>query len=265
MINYSKLLDGKYAVVTCGDSPVGCAIVQLFAEHGATVAVGAKDARIASKLIPMIGGMSPGSFFWPCDLADAASVEAFCAEVSKRRPLVNVLVNNPWMESDKALEDADDDYDALILQVYQRSIVQTLRAFWLAMLEAGGCSVVNISSSTVFKAVQGSFMHTVANGAVGGMTRVPAVEGGHHEVRVNEILAAFGANRAAPSQAPLNDGLTRAWENAFSAADSRAFGGFRPDVAGIARAALFLASDMASYISGMSLSVSGGAQRTRLA
>ena len=234
IINYSRMLAGKSAVVTCGDSAIGIAIVKLFAEHGATVAIGAKDARVASKLIPSISGISPDSFYWHCDLADADSVEAFCAEVNRHFPLVNVLVNNPRAEYIKAFDDAGEEDDEMMLQIYQRSIMQTLRAFWPAMLKNGGCSVVNISSASVFKAAQGSLMHTMANGAVGGMTRVPAVEGGYREVRVNEILAAYGANDGA-------------------------------DIAGVANAALFLASDMASYVSGVSLSVSGGLQRMRYA
>jgi NAD(P)-dependent dehydrogenase (short-subunit alcohol dehydrogenase family) len=243
-VNYNKLLEGKTAVVTCGDSAAGSAIIRLFAEHGATVAIGAKDSEIGAGLISEIGRISPDSFFIPCDLADTGSVEAFCSEVNRRVKSVHVLVNNPWMECHKSLEDSDEDDDELILQVYQRSIMQTLRAFWTGMLNTGKCAVVNISSASVFKASQGALLHTMANGAVGGMTRVPAVEGGYREVRVNEILAAYGVNASKPADAPLK----------------ACGGGYRADVDGVAKAALFLASDMASYVSGVSLSVSGGMQ-----
>ena len=263
-MNYSKLLEGKYAVITCGDSAIGVAIVRLFAEHGAAVVVGAKDVRAASKLISTIGSIPPDSFCRACDLADANSIEAFCSEVNRRLPLVNILVNNPWMEFDKAFEDADEDDDELILQVYQRSIMQTLRAFWPAMLKAGSCSVVNISSSSVFKAVQGTLLHTMANGAVGGMTRVPAVEGGVREVRVNEILTAYDSNcrmqantaedassteDASGTEVACTAGATNTAEDTYAVE--------------VANAALFLAGDMASYVSGISLSVSGGLRRAR--
>ena len=256
-MNYARLLDGKTAVVTCGDCAVGAAIVRLFAGHGAIVAFGAKDEGAASILIGSLGGISPDSFYWPCDLADSESVEAFCAEINRRRPLVDVLINNPWMDYSKAFEDSDDDDDALLLQVYQRSIVQTLRAFWPAMLKAGRCSVVNISSDSVFKAVQGSLMFTTANGAIGGMTRVPAVEGGYREVRVNEILAGFYVNRDESVCEQDISGSGDGGRGDGAAIDSIAPGGEDlPDTAaGVAKAALFLASDMASYVSGVSIAV----------
>ncbi len=228
-INYEKLLEGKRAVVSDGDSAVGRAVVRLFAEHGAAVAFGACDWTRAQALLGEIGGISPESFAHPADLADKESVEAFCAEVSERWPLVHVLVNNPFCFKEQSLEHTADEDDDRLLQVYQHSAVQTLRAFWPAMIKAGGCSVVNISSVTVHKPAPGMLMHATANGALGGMTRVPAVEGGIHEVRVNEIYTDYRANG--------------------------------DDAQGVANAALFFASDMASYVSGVSLSTGGNLAR----
>ena len=286
-MNYSRLLEGKYAVITYGDNAIGAAVTELFARHGAVVAFGAQDACAADKLLAIIERGSPGSYYLPCDLSDAESVELFCAEINKRQPIVDILVNNPWIEFEKAFENTSDDDADLLLQVYQRSIMQTLRAFWPAMLKAGHCSVINISSYTAIKAVQGSLMLTIANGAVGGMTRVPAVEGGYREVRVNEILTGFIENRSdstgdnktpggdctgvytgdkptACGSARGNRGDTPtdgSLGNFFSQSSTDING---VDVACVANAALFLAGDMASYISGVSLSVSGGRRRMRL-
>ncbi|MDR3120956.1 MAG: SDR family oxidoreductase [Clostridiales bacterium] len=250
-MNYEKLLEGKTAVVTDADNAVGKAVARLFARHGAAVALGVKDLREGYRLVSEISGLSKNSFAAACDLSDAESVENFCLEVKKRWELVNALVNDPWLDPAAVLpfERATDFDDSLILQVYQHSVVQTCRAFWPAMIAHGRCAVVNISSSSVFKAAPGALLFTMANGALGGLTRVPAVEGGIHEVRVNEIFAGFGVNGPECAKAPLKRGAAAS----------------RPDIDGVANTALFLASDMASYVSGVSISASGGAQRMRYA
>lgn len=257
--DYSKLLDGKTAVVTYGDCAIGRAVAGLFAQHGARVIIGVKDADAGQEIIGNICDASPESFWLPCDLTDSASVEGFCAEINRRAPLVNALVNNPWVEFDTAFEEADEADDDMLLQAYQHSIVQTLRAFWPAMLKNERCSVINISYDIAKGTTPGSNMQAaasggkrrssvslaVANGAIGGMTRVPAVEGGHHEVRVNEIQAPFCINATAGRDA---DAIRK---NAYDVAGAAA-----KTAAGIANAALFLASDMASYVSGITLHIS---------
>jgi len=252
-LNYNKLLDQKNVVITCGETAVGVAIARLFAEHGANLAIGSKNASVAG-----------ANLFLPCDLADARSVESFCAEVSRRFPVVHALINNPWTAYVKGFEDSRDADDDLILQVYQHSIVQTLRAFWPAMLKNGNCSVVNISSRGANRPEPGAVMHATANGAIGGMTRVPAVEGGHREVRVNEIVCGNETYRNEvggykPPNMAKNDYRVYGRPEYVSIIqadiidDSR-----RIEIESVAKAALFLASDMASYISGISLSVNNG-------
>ena len=244
-----KWLEGKTAVITDACCAVGQAVARLFARHGASVALGARDAGQGDRLAGEINAYAPGSFAYYCDLSDAKSVEAFCAEVNRFWPLVNVLVNNPWTEESGAFEAATDEDDSRVLQIYQHSLVQTMRAFWPQMIKNGFCSVIQISSASVRRPVPGSLIHACAYGTHGGMTRVPAVEGGIHEVRVNEIYAPYGANTRSRSYAPLK----------IRPADNET----RPDADGVANTALFLASDMSSYISGVSISVTGGAQRLR--
>ena len=256
-MNYSKMLEDKFAVVTCGDTGIGAAIIGLFAEHGATVAFGAKNTETARNLLAAISKKSPASFFIPCDLAAAESIETFCAEINQRAPLVNILVNNPWTEFNKPFDDSNEDDDELMLQVYQRSIMQTLRAFWTEMLKKEGCSVINISSYSVFKPVQGMLMRTMANGAAGGMTRVPAVEGGFREVRVNEIQVV--------EEAGICPGFANSAHTHANTAGSATniLGGTTDIASSVANTALYLASEMASYTSGITISVSGGLRRMR--
>jgi 3-oxoacyl-[acyl-carrier protein] reductase len=248
-VSGEKWLEGKTAVITDANQAVGRAVARLFAAHGAALALGAGDLTQGEELLAELDVSN--SFVYYCDLSDAGSVEGFCTEVNRRWQLVNILVNNPWTEESGAFETAEDRDDSRILQIYQHSLVQTMRAFWPRMIKAGSCSVIQISSCLVVKPTPGSLARAIGYGAHGGLTRVPAVEGGIHEVRVNEIYAAYGVNTEKRAYAPLKvSGVER---------DGRA------DVAGAAKAALFLASDMASYISGASISVTGGVRAERLA
>jgi len=154
-----------------------------------------------------------------------------------------VLVNNPYSPVRKGLLDSDDGDDEELLQIYQRSIMQTQRAFLERMLEHKNCSIVNISSNAVFHGVPGDLRRATANAAIGGMTRVPVIEGGQHDVRVNELLVSHAVYEPEMASAPL------------------AAAGGRPDIECAAEAALFLASDMSGFVNGVALNVDGGARR----
>ncbi len=232
-MNFEKMLDGRYAVVTNGGDEMGRAIVKKLCAHGASIAFGVSDSGAGIRLlndIPM-GGQS---FYYLTDLSDSHSVENFCMEVKARFPSVDVLINNPSFETNPVscplLETTDQDDDGL-LQIHQRSVMQTMRAFFPMMKESGG-SVVNLSSHAVFKSIKGSPMYTMLKGATGGLTRVGAVEGGPCGIRVNEILSGYREATA--------DTL---------------------DTDGIADVALFLASELSSYVTGQSINVDKGLRR----
>jgi len=236
------LLSGRYAVVTDAGTPLGRAVVGKFAEQGAIVAFGAPDEASGARLLSEISRASPESFYQVMRLSDAASVENFCARVNAKFPVVRVLVNNPYSPVRKSLLDSDDADDAELLQIYQHSLVQTQRAFIGKMLEEGHCSIVNISSGAVFQGATGDLRRSTANAAIGGMTRVPVIEGGKTNVRANELLVSRSVNEPEMAPAPLAAGIRR------------------PDVECAVEAALFLASDMSSYVNGVALNVDGGAR-----
>jgi len=239
----AKWLAGRHSVVTNTATLLGRAIVKKFAEHGAIIAYGAPDALSGEQLYGEIKGDSPESFFEILNLADAASVENFCAVVNARFPVVRVLVNNPHSPVCKGLFESDDSDDADLFKIYQRGIMQTQRAFLGRMLEHGHCGIVNISSNAVFQGVPGDLRRSAANAAIGGMTRVPVIEGGERDVRVNELLVSHAVYEPEMAAAPL------------------AATGDRPDIECAAETVLFLASDMSSYVNGVALHVDGGARR----
>jgi 3-oxoacyl-[acyl-carrier protein] reductase len=241
MRNYAKLLEGKYAVVTNGGDPCGCAIVKKLAMHGATVAFGVRDPEIGEKILGEISDLSPESFYLILNLADSEGIEEFCRKVKECFPLTRVLVNNPYGDIKRTIIESCEEDDRYLLQVNQRSVMQTLRAFYGPMRDNRCGSIINISSNTVFKPVLGNPFLTLSMGTIGGLTRVTAFEGGEFYVRVNEILSGIQPGHSELSPCPLKIEGSH--------------------VEGMADLVLFLASDMSSYITGQSFTVDGGARR----
>ncbi len=241
MKNYAKLLEGKYAVVTNGGDPCGSAIVKKFALHGATVAFGVRDIETGERILGEIAELSPESFYLVLDLADRDGIEEYCRKVKERFPLTTVLVNNPYADIGKTITETTEEDYRYFLQVNQRSIMQTLRAFYGPMRDNKCGSIINISSNTVFKPIMGNPFLTLSMGTIGGLTRVTAFEGGEFYVRVNEILSGILPGQSELSPCPLKIEGSH--------------------VEGMADLVLFLASDMSSYITGQSFTVDGGARR----
>lgn len=237
-----RLLEGRRVVITCASTPLGRAIAVKFAEQGAIVAFGVADGESGERLLSEMRAASPDSFFMVMDLSQTAEIDAFCALVNERFPLVNVLVNNPYLKTRRGLLESDDESEAMLFQVYQHSIVQTQRAFLGMMLAEGRSCIVNIASNEAFTPVSGGILPSAANAAIGGLTRIPAIEGGDSGVRANELLVSYAVNELEMARAPLSHT------------------GGRRDIECAAEAALFLASDMSSYINGVSLNVDGGAR-----
>jgi len=238
-----KWLAGRRAVVTHTATTFGREIVKKFAEHGAIVAFAAPDIASGERLLDEINAHSPDSFFAVCDLADKEAVAAFCAIVNERFPIVEILVNNPYSPVVKGLFETTDAEDSELFQIYQHSIVQTQRAFMGKMLERGNCAILNVSTNAVFQGNIGDLRRSTAAATVGGMTRVPVIEGGERNVRANELLVSYGVYEPEMPNAPLHTN------------------GGRSDIASAVETALFLVSDMSSFVDGVALHVDGGARR----
>ena len=235
--NWSRLLDGRVAVVTGGAGGIGGAIATLFAEHGALVEVADINPQHDHHM--------------RADVTDDADVARLAGTVLERHGRVDVLVNNvgdyrPLVRFEKSTPESwQQMYD-----VNLRHVFAVTRAFLPTMIEQGRGSIVNIHSVEGMRGYPGDPVYAAMKAAVAHFTTSLAVNVGRHGIRVNGIGPDL-------TQTPQVDYLT-GYEEQQELWPSWAPVGRLGWPEDQARAALFLASDLASYVTGHNIPVDGG-------
>ncbi|NMO93823.1 SDR family NAD(P)-dependent oxidoreductase [Actinomycetospora sp. TBRC 11914] len=241
-------LPDKIALVTGAGQGIGRAIAETLTAEGATVVVSDVDTDTAKATAEALGG---AAIALHADVADRDSVTAMVDEARDRFGRIDVLVNNagwdkvgPFVESDPA------DWDRIVgINLY--GVLHTSRAVLPLMAEQGAGAVVNLASDAARVGSSGEAVYSAAKGGIISFTKTTAREMARHQVRVNCVCpgptdtALFAS--VVEGNDKLRDGLIRAIPLRRLA-----------QPADIAHAVSFLASDEASFITGQTLSVSGG-------
>jgi NAD(P)-dependent dehydrogenase (short-subunit alcohol dehydrogenase family) len=250
-MTYSALeLSGKVAVVVGGTSGIGRAIAHGFAQAGADViptSRRAEQVEIAAREIEEIGRRT---LRVSSDVADRASLERVLNQVTAAFGKVDILVNSAGRTKRAPTVDfTEDDWNAII----DTNLTGTLRAcqvFGRHMLERESGSIINIASLSTFVALHEVAAYSASKAAVGSLTKSLAVEWSSRGVRVNAI--APGVFRTALNHKLLDE--TERGREFLLRTPMRRFG----NVEELAGAAIFLASDAASFVTGEILAVDGG-------
>ena len=245
------LLDNKIAIITGGASPrgLGKATGALFAEHGATVVITDLDqeaARAAAADLPGEGHMGLAGNV--VDKGDCRSVALTVLEAFGR---IDVLVNNAGITQPlKVMEIEPENYDA-VTDVSLRGTLYMSQAVIPAMRAQKSGSIVNLSSVSAQRGggIFGGPHYSAAKAGVLGLTKAMARELAPDHVRSNAICPGFIATDITAGK------LTDAMRAEVLAGIPMGRAGTAQDVAGCA---LFLASDMASYLTGAQIVVDGG-------
>ncbi len=237
------LLDGKLALITGGGSGIGEGIARAMAQHGARVVVADVNETGVTRVAAAIGG---DTAYYVLDVSDRAACDALAQNVGP----ISILVNNAGIIRRGKLESgtARQDWDAT-MAVNLDGPYNMVTAF-LAQLKATQGSVINIGSIQSFVALPNSAAYTTSKGGVRALTKALAIELSPQGVRVNAIGPGMIAT-------PLN---ADARQNSDYMANfsQRIPLGRLGEPADIAGPAVFLASDLARYVTGVTLPVDGG-------
>jgi len=249
--DWNHLLAGKIAVVTGGGDGIGGAISRLFAAHGARVEIAEIDPDRGSKAVRDIEAAGGAARTHTVDVREAEDVERFQSAVLAEHGRVDVLVNNvgdyrpikPFQKS------TPETWDAMY-QINFLHIVRVTHAFLDSMIEAGGGSIVNFHSVEGMRGYPVEPIYASMKAAVVQFTTCLAVEQGRNGIRVNGI----GTDLCQTPQVDYKTG----WEEHEHLWPSWAPVGRLGWPEEQARVALFLASDLSSYITGHNIPVDGG-------
>jgi 3-oxoacyl-[acyl-carrier protein] reductase len=249
--------DGRVAVVTGAARGIGFGTATRFAEEGASVAIldldEASAAEAAAKL-PLVDGAKAvgiGADVSSTESADAA-VERVVAELGG----IHILVNNAGVTRDNLLfKMTDDDWD-LVMNVHLRGAFLMTRAAQKHFVAQKYGKIVNLSSVSAL-GNRGQANYSAAKMGIQGFTRTLGIELGPFGVNANAIAPGFIATEMTDATAARLGVAVEDFRAAAAQANPVKRVGYPED---IAAAAAFLCSDEASYITGQTLYVDGGAK-----
>ena len=241
-------LAGKVVFVTGGGRGIGRAICRRLAEEGAKVAVADLDEKNATSVAGEIGAGAVGI---RVDVTDDASIRAAVAAANERLGTIDVLVNNAgWDKVEPFVKSAEATWDKVIA-INLRGPIACARAVLDGMIERGSGRIISLGSDAGRVGSTGEAVYSAAKSGIIGFSKTLAREVARYEINVNVVCPG-------PTDTPLlaeiagdNSKLMDALRRAIP------FGRLgQPEE--IAAAVAFLASDDAAFITGQTLSVSGG-------
>lgn len=246
-------LDGKVALVTGSSQGIGAALALALAEEGARLVVSdVQDCAPTANAIKAKGGQAVAT---TADVTDNASLAALVNTAEAAFGPVDVLINNAGifasLELKPLMQISEEEWDR-VFRVNTRGTFQATKAVVPSMKRAGGGSIINISSGTVFRGAP-MFLHYVSSkGAVFAMTRSMATELAADNIRVNSIVPGFTASEGVRRHPNMMDKIRPHTINARMIKRDMT----PEDICGTA---VFLASNASAFITGQAINVDGGA------
>lgn len=244
-------LDGKRVLVTGGASGIGQAAARLFAEEGGYVVIADRNSDDGQAAADAIGSRA---MFIPCDVTQAVDCERAVNFTLEKLGGLDVLLNCAGMIVRRSVVDLDEpDWDR-VMDVNAKSVYLVSKYAIPAMQAGGGGSIVNISSGWGLVGGPDAAVYCASKGAVVLLTKAMAIDFGSHNIRINCLCP---GDTDTPMLREEAQQLGQAEQQFMEAAARRPLGRVGAPRE-IAQAALFLASDASSYITGATLVVDGG-------
>ncbi len=244
-----KLLEGKTAIVTGAARGIGKAIAIAFANEGANVAI--TDLRLddnALEVEKMIAGLGVKCKAYASDASNFSDTEKVVEQIVGDFGTVDILVNNAGITMDALLLRMSEQQWDTVINVNLKSVFNFTKAVQRIMIKKMGGSIINMSSVVGVGGNAGQSNYSASKAGMIGFTKSMAIELGSRNVRCNAIAPGFIITEMTNK---LPEDVKKLWEEKIPLRR----GGTPEEVA---KVALFLASDLSSYVSGQVLGVCGG-------
>ncbi len=245
-----KMLTGKSAIVTGGTRGIGYAIVRKLLQEGAKVALCGSKETTALEALERISMEIPGAdvmAIWP-DLSNPAEVAENFARVREVFGRIDILANNAGISQSTSLYDYTEEEFDKILNINIKAVMICSQAAARIMREQGSGAIINTSSMVSLYGQISGCAYPASKSAVNGLTKSLARELAKDGIRVNAVAPGI----------TMTDMVSNLPEMMIRPLIAQIPLGRIGEAEDVANAVCFLASDMASYITGAVLSVDGG-------
>jgi 3-oxoacyl-[acyl-carrier protein] reductase len=247
-----KLLEGKTALITGGSRGIGRAIALSFAHSGANVAF--SDLRydeLAESLEKELAELGVKAKGYASDASSFADSEKLVNDVQAEFGSIDILVNNAGITKDTLMMRMTEEMWDDVIRVNLKSAFNLTKAVQRFMLKQRSGSIINMSSIVGLGGNAGQANYAASKGGMIAFTKSVAQELGARNIRVNAIAPGFIETEMT---ARIPEEARKAWAEKIPLKRAG-----KPD--DVANTAIFLASDMSSYVTGQVISVCGGMNR----
>jgi 3-oxoacyl-[acyl-carrier protein] reductase len=243
------LLDGRNAIVTGSARGLGLAMAERFGEEGARVVLSDIDAAALEEAQHKLTARGLEVSARPADVTDEDAMATLVRHCADRWGTVDVMVNNAGITRDGVLRKMTTDDFRQVIEVHLLGGWLGTKMASLQMREQGtGGSVINISSMSGKVGNLGQTNYSAAKAGLIGLTKAAAKEGARYRIRVNAIQPGF-------IRTAMTDNMP---QDVLSERIAEIPLGRIGEPLDVANTALFLASDLSSYLTGITIEVSGG-------